>query len=128
MTNEFMLNVAKTIWNQIKASVESMWVLYSWGVSKKVYREYNGMATLALRVTGLLHKGWVYISYNEGKDLYEVRLMTTRHTLKNGTKVYEEVYGEDLGGLIDSIVERGNCSEDEYYKKAMKDSERKMAV
>lgn len=82
------------------------------------------MPTMMLRVSGLVHKGWVYVSLNEGKDLYEVRLLNVRRQLK---KTVEDVYGEDLGAIIDGLVEcPTSMTAKEYEKKAMKDSERKL--
>lgn len=117
--------IATQTLNDIKAGIESQSVFWSWGVSKKHFTEYNGMATLMLRVTGLYHKGWVYVSLNEGSDYYEVRLMNCQHKQKG--EAHTDIFCEDLGNLIDRLVERGTTSDEEYHKKAMADSERKMA-
>ena len=50
-------------------------VMFSWGVSKMCAIYYEEMPTLAMKVQGFLHRGWVYVSYNGGEDLYEVRTM-----------------------------------------------------
>lgn len=91
-------------------------VIYnSWGVYWRTYGFYEGMPTLMLKVSGLLHKGWVYISLNEGKDLYEVRLLTQH---KEVVQVVDEVYFDDLGRLVDTLVERAEYMDDEEYEEA----------
>lgn len=90
---------------------------YSWGVSALAYREYEGMPTLMLRVSGLIHKGWVYVSLNEGKDVYEVRLMGNEG---NVVKVVDEVYFDTLGSTIDMLIERpAGMSDEEYRSRAI---------
>ena len=116
------MEVAKTAWLQIVASAESMWAVMSWGVSKKQYTEYNGMPALCLRVSGLKHKGWVYVCLDEGADTYEIHLLDTSRRPKAGTKPIQDVYFDQLGNLIDSLVERGDYSEEEYRQKALRDS------
>ena len=75
------INVATEIWRQIRCGV-GVTVLMSWGLSKRVATEYNGMPALQMRVTGLQHKGWVYVCYNYGMDAYEVFFVTVRGTVK----------------------------------------------
>ncbi len=83
------------------------------------------MATLSLRVSGLLHKGWVYISLNECKDCYEVRLLNVgRDKIK---KTLEEVYCDNLGEVVDGLVEKpAKLTDETYRRRALKDSERKI--
>lgn len=115
--------IANEIYNQLFWSIDRD-VFWSWGVSKMCYGFYKDMPTRMIRVSGLVHKGWVYISLNEGKDLYEVRLLNVRRVEK---KVVTDVYGEDLGAIIDGLVEcPTSMTAKEYEKKAMKDSERKL--
>lgn len=99
-------------------------VYFSWGVSKVGYGFYEGMPTLIMQVSGLLHKGRVLVSLNEGKDVYEVRLQDNEHNI---IKTIDEVYFDNLGSLIDSIVEHPTgISNEEYLKRAMEDSRQKM--
>lgn len=120
---EYAKSVTTEMYKQLFWSIDRD-VFWSWGVSKRGYGFYNDMPTMMLRVTGLVHKGWVYVSLNEGKDLYEVRLLNVRRQLK---KTVEDVYGEDLGAIIDGLVEcPTSMTAKEYEKKAMKDSERKL--
>lgn len=118
------MSVAKTIMEQLFWSSDKM-TYFSWGVSRKVALVYNDMPTLALRVSGVLHKGWVYISLNEGMDVYEVRLLNvSKNEVK---KTIEEVYCDNLGSVIDGIVERApGLTDDQYIKKALADSAKKM--
>lgn len=117
---------AKTIEQQILWSINKFEYL-SWGISKKVAIEYEGMATLALRVSGAVHKGWAFISLNEGKDCYEVRLLNVARTKVKHT--LEEVYCDNLGTVLDSLIERKTELTDEQYKnKAARDSARKMGM
>lgn len=124
MEQEFLMKIANEINRQIRCGVTAD-VIMSWGISKRIATVYNDMATLALRVSGILHEGWVYVSLDEGRDVYIVTLLSTDK--KNVVSVHDEVYCDDLGGLIDSLVEREMEWTDEEYKKlALEDSERKL--
>lgn len=124
MEQEFVLKVANEINRQIRCSVRAD-IVISWGVSKRVATVYKDRATLALRVSGVLHDGWVYVSLDEGRDVYIVTLLSADK--RTVVKVHDEVYCEDLGGVIDSLVERNTEWTDEEYKKlAIADSERKL--
>ncbi len=117
---------AKTIEQQILWSINKFEYM-SWGISKKAAIEYEGMATLALRVSGAVHKGWAFISLNEGKDCYEVRLLNVARTKVKRT--LEEVYCDNLGEVLDGLIERKTEWTDEQYKnKSARDSARKMGM
>ena len=118
------MQVANEINRQIRCSVTTD-VVMSWGVYKRVATIYNDMATLALLVSGILHKGWVYVSLDEGRDCYIITLLSVDR--KTVVGVRDEVYCEELGSVIDSLVERKQEWTDEEYKKlALEDSEKKM--
>ena len=124
MEQDFVLKIGNEIYRQIRCGV-TMDGIMSWGVSKRIATVYNDMATLALRVSGVLHKGWVNVSLDEGRDVYIVTLLSADK--KKVISVHDEVYCEDLGSLIDSLVERKTEWTDEEYKKlAMADSEQKI--
>ena len=124
MEQEFVLKVANEINRQIRCSVRTD-IVMPWGVSKRVATVYKDRATLALRVSGVLRDGWVYVSLDEGRDVYIVTLLSADK--RTVVKVHDEVYCEDLGGVIDSLVERNTVWTDEEYKKlAIADSERKL--
>lgn len=124
MEKEFLMQVANEINRQIRCGVTAE-VVMSWGVYKRIATVYNSMATLALRVSGVLHKGWVYVSLDEGRDCYIITLLSPDK--KTVVGVRDEVYCEELGSVIDSIIERKDEWTDEEYKKlALADSERKL--
>lgn len=87
-------------------------VFWSWGVSKLVAFYYEEMPTLAIRVQGFLHQGWVYVSYNVGFDLYEVRIIDDGEVVKK----VDEVYFDELAGVVDALVERDPTWSDEEYE------------
>lgn len=121
-TAEERMEVAKTIWQQVRATL-SVWEICSWGVSKKVATEYNGKPALQLRVSGLQHKGWAVVALDYGSDTYEVYLTNIRGEVK---KQFEDVYADELGDLLDREIERGTASDGAYLKAAMADSNRKL--
>lgn len=124
MKQEFVLNIANEIYCQIRCGVTTDVVMF-WGISKLIATVYNDMVTLALRVSGVLHKGWVYVSLDEGRDVYIVTLLSADK--KKVVSVHDEVYCEDLGSLIDSLVERKvEWTDEEYKKLVMADSEEKI--
>ena len=126
MDYEFVMATAKEAERQILWSIDK-WAYMSWGIRQKVAAEYEGMATLALRVSGLRHKGWVYVSLNEGKDCYEVRLLNVARTKVKRT--LEEVYCDNLGEVLDGLIEKDpTLPDDKYLDKAMRDSARKMGM
>lgn len=124
MEQEFVLKIANEINRQIRCGV-TVDVIMSWGVSKRIATVYKGMATLALRVSGVLHKGWVYVSLDEGRDCYVVTLLSANKG--KVLQVRDEIYCEELGSTIDNLVERKEEWTDEKYKQlAFADSERKL--
>ena len=72
--------------------------IFSWGFNTPIAIK-NG---LRFRVNGFKHKGWVEVVYNEGKDLFEVRLIKRGCIIKE----VEDVYVDMLINLIDGLVER----------------------
>lgn len=126
MDKEFIMATAKEAERQILWSIDK-WAYMSWGIRQKAAIEYEGMATLALRVSGLRHKGWVYVSLNEGMDCYEVRLLNVARTKVKRT--LEEVYCDNLGEVLDGLIEKDpTLPDDKYRDKAMRDSARKMGM
>ncbi len=126
MTASYINQVAKTINSQMLASVESAFVFWSWGVSRKFATTYKNMAALGLRVSGLLHKGFVYICYNEGRDVYEVYCVNMKGDIKNSNT---EVYCDNLGFVLDCMIEKDPAMKEDTYKaKALRDSAKKMGM
>ena len=111
--------IAAEAHNQLFCSITPV-IYHSWGVYWRTYGFYEDMPTLMLKVSGAVHKGWVYVSLNEGKDLYEVRLLNKDREV---VALVDEVYFDDLGSLIDSMIERPiGMSDEEYEELAMADS------
>lgn len=124
MEQEFLMKIANEINRQIRCGVTAN-VIMSWGVSKRIATVYQDRATLALRVSGVLHKDWVYVSLDEGRDCYIVTLLSADKS--KVIKVRDEVYCEELGSVIDNLVERKKEWTDDMYKKlAFADSEMKL--
>lgn len=82
----------------------------SWG-----YRNATNYMDKALvfRVNGFEHRGVVSITLNH-KDLFNVELLSGHY---NSKKVVEDVYIDSLINVLDSLIETGNMSFDEYKKK-----------
>lgn len=74
----------------------------SWGTDQLAPGLYKGMPTLALRVNGTVHKGWVYVSLNES-GFYEVRLVSTELALVAPAC---ECRCDNIGAVIDQLVMR----------------------
>lgn len=124
MEQEFLMKIANEINRQIRCGV-TVDVIMSWGISKRIATVYQDRATLALRVSGVLHKGWVYVSLDEGRDCYVITLLSANKG--KVLQVRDEVYCEELGSVIDNLVERKEGWTDDMYKKlAFTDSERKL--
>lgn len=124
MEQEFLMKIANEINCQIRCGV-TVDVIMSWGISKRIATVYQDRATLALRVSGVLHKGWVYVSLDEGRDCYVVTLLSADKS--KVIKVRDEVYCEELGSVIDNLVERKEEWTDDMYKElAFADSEMKL--
>lgn len=69
-------------------------VVFSWGFHR-AYPISNG---LRFSVNGYLHQGEVEVVYNDGADLFEVRLSDGR--------IETDVYADCLVNVIDGMVER----------------------
>ena len=110
-----VLAIANEINQQIGWSANLM-VQLSWGVSKKAGFLYKDMPTLAMKVNGLLHKDWVYISLNEGADTYEIRLMNGNKEIK----LVDDVYCDNLGRVLDSLIEKDSSLTDTEYNQQVK--------
>lgn len=123
LTPAYISQVASTIFDQIKATTH--WsVRGSWGAHDWRATVYKRMATLAFKVSGLCHKGWVYVCYNEGHDTYEIYFLNGKGAQRK--LPIEEVYCDNLGEVLDRAIERGDWTEEEYAKRALADSAEKM--
>ena len=125
---DYLLTVANTAWQQILMGA-GVNVAMSWGIETISAMERKGSDNetvrpcLALKVGGLIHTGWVIVALDELKDTYEILLIKTDGT--QGEWI-TDVYCDELGARIDALVERPlGMSDDEYFEKAMADSEKK---
>jgi len=84
----YILSILKTDFN----------IVWSWGFNSPKPTQ-NG---LVFKVQGFLHKGWVIIQYDEGSDLFDIKLLTDQ--LKE-TKSIEGIYIDELIDVIDDAVE-----------------------
>ena len=110
-----------TIQRQLMWNVDIA-IFFSWGVNKMKILLFRDMPTLGINVSGLLHKGWVYISLNEGMDLYEITLLTSNYKV---IKTIDEVYCDQLAQIVDELVERSPGMTDLEYANAIKIEELK---
>lgn len=75
-------------------------VVFSWGFHRPTALPND--EGLAFKVNGFKHKGWVFVRYNEGKDLFDVEL---RNKSLNVVRDIEDVYFDQLVAVIDHAVE-----------------------
>jgi len=85
-------------------------IIFSWGFNAPIAIE-NG---LRFSVQGYLHKGKVEVIYDEGEDLFTIRLLSPNGEVKH---VEEGVYLDCLVEVIDGLVER--C--ENYAQRVRKD-------
>ena len=76
-----------------------IFVLFSWGFHRPVVIE-NG---LAFQVQGFLFTGRVEVIYDEGADLFNVRLINPDRSVKQEE---EGVYADGLVEVIDGLMEK----------------------
>lgn len=76
--------------------------------------EYE-MAALSFLVSGFSFKGRIWIALDEGKDLYEI--WGQRHGAHQKSLLDEDVFCEDLGDILDHIIEKGNERGRDFYAK-----------
>ena len=112
--------MARTTMQQIVAGVGAS-VYYSWGCSKKVYCEIDGKCGLAMRVNGFCFSGWVVILLNGGADLYEVYTAKDVKNLATYENKHTDIYCDQLGSVLDEIIEKGNMSDEEYNARVDKE-------
>lgn len=93
------MSVAKIILGQIKAL--DKWALGAWG-AKDLVAMNDG---LKFKTSGMVRwKGYVYVKYDEGQDLYNVIFGRIRKYEWKVDKQVDGVYVEDLVEVINSQV------------------------
>lgn len=94
------MNTAQIIRGQIYA-IDRL-AMPAWG-ARELVNMGNG---LKFKTSGLAKwKGYVYIKYDEGADLYNVDFFKIRKREIKYTKQLEGVYAEDLVRVIDEVVQ-----------------------
>lgn len=125
----FLMQFANTVLHQIVAGV-GQFVVMSWGVRGHgigTVSKDDGtqMPCVILKVSGLIHTGLVVIALNEGADTYEVQLRDNDGNVVGDWRT--DVYCDELGALIDSLIERPDgMSDDDYERESSRDSYLKM--
>lgn len=93
------MNTAQIILSQIKAL--DRLALHAWGAKDLV----NMGDGLKFKTSGLVKwKGYVYIKYDAGADLYNVDFFRIRNVEIKYDKRLEGIYAEDLVRIIDEVV------------------------
>ena len=102
--NDYNLELAKYIWSILKTQIT---ILMSWGFEHKSMKVIEG--GLEFGCNGFKHTGKVQIVLDEGKDLFEIHLIS-----ENGEKVktIEDVFLDRLISVVDENIEKT-----EDYKK-----------
>ena len=111
--NDYNLELAKYIWSILKTQIT---IFMSWGVNPESMKVIEG--GLEFGCNGFKHKGKVQIVLDEGKDLFEVHLIS-----ENGEKIktIEDVFLDNLVSVIDESIEKT-----EDYKKRISETYRIM--
>lgn len=96
--NDYNLELAKYIWSILKKQIA---IFMSWGVEPKSMRVIE--EGLEFECNGFRHTGKVQIVLDEGKDLFEVYLIS-----ENGEKVktVEDVFLDNLVSVVDENIEK----------------------
>ena len=109
---KYCKQMADVMFQQIFWSIDKF-TFFSWGVSRLTYMYCQEMPTLALKVSGLLHNGWIFVSLDESNDTYVVTLKDLDFSVVN---TVENVYCDNLGAVIDGLVEKKPELTKEEYK------------
>ena len=111
--NDYNLELARYIWSILKTQIT---IFMSWGVNPESVKAIE--KGLEFHCQGFKHKGKVQIVLDEGKDLFEVHLIS-----ENGKKVktIEDVFLDKLISVVDENIEKT-----EDYKKRISETYRIM--
>ena len=105
------LEMARYIWSILKAQLT---IIMSWGIDLDSIRVIS--LGIQFHVQGFKHTGYVKVALNEGKDLFEISLLSDDGEC---VKFLDEVYLDMLVDTIDQVVERTEDYEErltEYCK------------
>lgn len=106
--NDYNLELAKYIWSILKTQIT---ILMSWGFEPKSMKVIDG--GLEFGCNGFKHTGKVQIVLDEGKDLFEVHLIS-----ENGEKVktIEDVFLDRLISVVDENIEKRKTIKNGFLK------------
>lgn len=123
LDKEHVMSVVKTIIAQLIGTTSSD-IIGSWGVSKvyaaQIVRTHNEleitMAALVMQVDGFQFKGKVYVALDEGTDHYRI------YGEQDGVskEYYSDVSFDELGEKLDTMIERGKMTVEEYRQQVDK--------
>ena len=112
MQKEYCLSMANTIYQTFFFSLEKSQVL-SWGGTDHTAMWYKDKPSLRMKLNGMVHKGFVIVSYDEGTDTFEVFLLDGQ---MNEIGHFPETYADELGTLIDEHIERPRGVTEAQYR------------
>jgi hypothetical protein len=124
MDKNYCIDVANEISNQITAAI-GVNGFFSWGVRSTAATEIGDNPALLLNVDGLLFSGYVSVELTAADD-YTVRFYS-----RNGKEIekVEGLYCDNIGYYLDGRIEKDpTLTDDEYIKRAMADSDRKISL
>ena len=105
------LEMARYIWSILKTQLT---IITSWGIDPGSIKVVN--LGIQFHVQGFKHTGYVKVALNEGKDLFEISLLSNDGEC---VKFLDEVYLDMLVDTIDQAVEKTEDYEErlaEYCK------------
>ena len=105
------MEMARYIWSILKTQLT---IITSWGIDPGSIKVVN--LGIQFHVQGFKHTGYVKVALNEGKDLFEISLLSNDGEC---VKFLDEVYLDMLVDTIDQAVEKTEDYEErlaEYCK------------
>ena len=108
------LEMARYIWSILKTQFT---IIMSWGIDPGSIKVVN--LGIQFHVQGFKHTGYVKVALNEGKDLFEISLLSDDDEC---VKFLDEVYLDMLVDTIDQAVEKTEDYEErltEYCKRGV---------
>ena len=100
--------MAKYILSILKSQLMVMW---SWGFNSPIALS-NG---LKFKVQGFIHKGWIVVKYNNGTDLFDISLLTSKmETKKEITGIYFDMLVEVIDMEVEKVKDYENKVKQKY--------------
>jgi len=102
------MEMAKYILSILKSQLMVMW---SWGFNSPIALS-NG---LKFKVQGFIHKGWIVVKYNNGTDLFDISLLTSKmETKKEITGIYFDMLVEVIDMEVEKVKDYENKVKQKY--------------